>query len=290
MGDFNSRTGTEKDFYEHSEFDAHFTEAFIEIVDECNDVNILDDLNISRSRNSPDLIINSYGRKLLDFCKNNNMFILNGRLDGDKIGKPTSRNLSVVDYVLSSTSCLSKIFGFEVLEFSKLYSDIHAPLFLCLRTCNVISETPIYHNYVKESIGKWEHDKSCEYNNNIDINKTNDILTCLLCFFEDIEHVDKPVVNDIVNYICDDLLTAAKNTFGFNVSNKNDKKYNQKKLNKEWFSTECRNARKEFRKSKRLYKHYGSNIFRERLKYSEKLYKKLWMIVLEHTMIFCEIK
>ena len=107
-----------------------------------------------------------------------------------------------------------------MLEFSKLYSDIHAPLFLCLRTCNVISETPIYHNYVKESIGKWEHDKSCEYNNNIDINKTNNILTCLLCCFEDIEHVDKPVVNDIVNNICDVLLTAAKNTFGFNVSNK----------------------------------------------------------------------
>ena len=43
---------------------------------------------------------------------------------------------------------------------------------------------------------------------------------------------------------------------------------------KEWFNTECFKARKEYRKAKRLYKHYGSNVFKERLKFSERFYKK----------------
>jgi hypothetical protein len=52
---------------------------------------------------------NRYGNFLLDFCKGNNVFIMNGRLGKDQIGNLTCRNTSVVDYCLSlffSSSCI----------------------------------------------------------------------------------------------------------------------------------------------------------------------------------------
>ncbi|CAC5384946.1 unnamed protein product [Mytilus coruscus] len=49
-----------------------------------------------------------------------------------RAGKSTSKNLSVVDYALSTAYLLKFVTKFEVLEFSKLYSDIHSPLSLVL--------------------------------------------------------------------------------------------------------------------------------------------------------------
>jgi hypothetical protein len=44
---------------------------------------------------------------ILEFCKYNNMFICNGRMCNDKgVGKFTSKDASVVDYVIGSISFL----------------------------------------------------------------------------------------------------------------------------------------------------------------------------------------
>ena len=66
---------------------------------------------------------------MLDICRNNNLFICNGRVGRDRlIGKPTCKDVSVIDYVLSSPMCLSMFSSFEVLQFSSLYSDVHCPV------------------------------------------------------------------------------------------------------------------------------------------------------------------
>ncbi|CAG2195334.1 unnamed protein product [Mytilus edulis] len=104
LGDFNSRTGNLSDFYnidKDSSFENNFTD-----YNELSDVDVLDELGIPRLRNSIDTVVNGYGRKFIDFCKNNRMFILNGRLEENKTGSPTSRNSSVIDYALSSTHFL----------------------------------------------------------------------------------------------------------------------------------------------------------------------------------------
>ena len=70
------------------------------------------------------------------------------------------------------------------------------------------------------------------------------------------------------------LLESATDTFG--TVDKTGRKSHcnlSRKHDKYWFNSECHNARKEFRNSKRLYKHYGSNLFKTRLRYSEKNYK-----------------
>lgn len=77
-----------------------------------SDVYIFDNLDIPKQRTSP-VDLSSFDRKLINFGYNNNMFIPNGRLFADRVGKPTSRNLSVVDYVLSSANMMCKIKDFE---------------------------------------------------------------------------------------------------------------------------------------------------------------------------------
>lgn len=63
-------------------------------------------MGIQRKRHSTDLNVNTYGRKLIQFCKNNNMYIMNGRIGNDEVGKPTSKNTSVVDYAISTAAVL----------------------------------------------------------------------------------------------------------------------------------------------------------------------------------------
>ena len=76
---------------------------------------------------------NKFGNLLLNFCKGNSMFIVNGRVGNDNnIGRFTCRNASVVDYCITSTELLKLFFDFDILESSKLFSDVHAPLQILL--------------------------------------------------------------------------------------------------------------------------------------------------------------
>lgn len=104
-GDFNSRTGLEPDFV---------------IFDEAINVPVLPDdyeTDAALTRFSQDKIVNSNGRKLLEFCKLNGLRICNSRFGQDKgVGKYTyigSTGSSLVDYVIMSPSlmkCLSKFY------------------------------------------------------------------------------------------------------------------------------------------------------------------------------------
>jgi hypothetical protein len=131
VGDFNSRTAQLLDFYEVEE-----SNAFI-YTNQLYDVYILDDLDISRLRNNHHDIVNTYGNKLISFCKNNDMFVLYGRVGKDQAGKPTSKNNSNVDYAISSAHVLRKVEDFDILEFSKLFFRYTFPCFLDDFLCKV---------------------------------------------------------------------------------------------------------------------------------------------------------
>ena len=60
------------------------------------------------------------------------MLVLNGRVGKNQAGKPTSKNNSIVDYAISSAHLLWKVEDFKILEFSKLFSDIHFPVSLTM--------------------------------------------------------------------------------------------------------------------------------------------------------------
>lgn len=73
-------------------------------------------------------------------CKNNNLFILNGRVNGDKECMFTCRQSSVVDYFICTYPLLYCINEMLVHDFSSLYSDVHSPLSLTMlfkQTCAI---------------------------------------------------------------------------------------------------------------------------------------------------------
>lgn len=50
-----------------------------------------------------DIVCNNFGYKMIDFCKNNNFFIVNGWVGNDVgVGVFMCKNSSIVDYVLCS--------------------------------------------------------------------------------------------------------------------------------------------------------------------------------------------
>ena len=137
-GDFNSRTSKEPDvfnFERESGNDENVEHLFIVTSNEYR----LEELGIPLRRANEDKVINQYVRKLLNFCKYIDVFILNGRIGEDKdIGKFTCKNVGVVDYTIASPGYLKHITNFQVLEFSKLLSDVHCQYILLLVMLNNI--------------------------------------------------------------------------------------------------------------------------------------------------------
>ena len=105
--DLNSRTGIEHDFV---------------ILDNSNNDVLPDDYVPDEFfvRSSEDKTVNSNGRKLLDFCKQNGLRICNGRIGEDRnFGKCTfigNAGRSLVDYVISNPSMFEVFRKFRVCE------------------------------------------------------------------------------------------------------------------------------------------------------------------------------
>lgn len=99
------------------------------------DVNKLNIFNINIDRKSCDkktiiIIFFFFGNQLLNFCKTNSLYIMNGRVQGDTDSSNfTTTRASVVDYLL-------QIFLSLLNNLKYLYSDIHMPL-TCQLSCKM---------------------------------------------------------------------------------------------------------------------------------------------------------
>ena len=76
LGDFNSRTKNENDFISLDSDLIDDTRISDEFASALNAENELKNLGFSQERTSMDKGINQYGRRFLDFCKTNNLYIL----------------------------------------------------------------------------------------------------------------------------------------------------------------------------------------------------------------------
>lgn len=78
---------------------------------------------------------NHFGTLLLKMCQANNLYIMNGRIGQDaKIGKCTTDKCTVIDYTISNGNFFQLVNDFCVLDFCKLYSDVHCPIVCQLKT------------------------------------------------------------------------------------------------------------------------------------------------------------
>ena len=97
---FNAWTGCIPDFVNFDE------EVTIKAVGQHRNNNI-SKLGFELYRNSSHKATHNYGQRLIQLCKNLDMYIANGRLGVDRyFGRPTCNNNSVVDYLIISPELL----------------------------------------------------------------------------------------------------------------------------------------------------------------------------------------
>ena len=102
-GDTNAHTAQSPDYILVDDFLADHFDFDESTIDFFNKTDILLNNDFYLNRTSKDTKTNTIGNLLLDICKNNNVFILNGRAGKDKgVGNFTFRNKSVIDYTLVS--------------------------------------------------------------------------------------------------------------------------------------------------------------------------------------------
>ena len=100
----------------------------------------LQKLNILQ-RKSEDTFVNTYGRNLIEFCKNTQMAIMNGRIGKDReFGRFTfmgstndtqnKQRLSLVDYIIGSANMFHYVTNLEVLN--KFPESDHIPIHFSL--------------------------------------------------------------------------------------------------------------------------------------------------------------
>ena len=270
-GDFNARTGKGLDFYDIS-YSVH--EEFGD--DPVCLANNLINFGMEKNRSSKDCIKNTYGNSLLEMCKNNNLFILNGRVNGDKEGMFTCRQSSVIDYFICNYDLLSFVFNLTVQDFSSLLSDVHSPVTLTLKVDNSVEIENSFDNCTNIDsckIKKWETEKQAEFLAAIDKQLVTSLENELdLCNLDRNVEIIENDINMFVMKLNSIILESAKTVFGTYPQKRNNRFVDQK--NKPWFDNTCWKHRKAYRVAKRKLKKHNTNYNFIEMKKSERSYKK----------------
>ena len=137
MGDFNARVGREIEKGEQDSVE--------DLLDTLGDEGMGAWCSVERA--SKDGVVTPNGKKLLKMCREQDMFILNGRTEGDKEGEWTcinQRGASVADYIIVTQELIGREMEFRVQ--ARVESD-HAALVLWLRMYEETEST-------KERVGR----------------------------------------------------------------------------------------------------------------------------------------
>ena len=235
-GDFNSRTASEQDFV---------------IFD--NDVNLdllPSDYEVDNTlpRFSQDRIINTNGRKLLEFCKLNGLRIGNGRIGLDYgVGQYTyigSTGSSLIDYVIVTPSLLDCFTSFQVCE-PNIISDHCAVEFSLSSRREIDHARPIETGSYESKRKKYVcgDDKGADYKLRLDIEEAAfsalNIHLAQAVLPQDIEQsIDK--FANLMSKICDPL-------FPKYVGSPGNKSIPEERTKKQpWFDDECLKFRNDF--------------------------------------------
>ena len=135
LGDFNARTG---DLQEVDSLCEGSFQQDLQMDDaECDD---------QQPRSSLDNTINRYGRRMIQFCRDAQLWIMNGRVNGDSEGEFTYVSYmgkSVIDYALGDKVCLARTKRFLV--HTRVESD-HMPVSVLVDWSEVNDEGDIDSN------------------------------------------------------------------------------------------------------------------------------------------------
>ena len=158
-GNINARTGKLQDFITVDTFFADFFEFENETLNFYNQAELLKNFDISVNRTSCDNVVNTNGSKLIEICRGNNLFIVNGRLGTDRdVGHFTYRNTSLIDFTICTLDALKLIHKFDVIETDTLFSDGHSALSWSVKIAHKIQDSNDKHS--QERPVRWKPDKA----------------------------------------------------------------------------------------------------------------------------------
>jgi exonuclease III len=254
MGDFNSRIGKNIEIVEYSRELDDIEETYDQV-----------DLGI---RNSYDIVVNKFGRKLLELCRHLNLYILNGRVLGDLQGNYTSfhyNGSAVVDYCITDRILYNRVSYFRVHAPSHL-SD-HAAISVCLninynitQNCN-ISQYKVFPNKFK-----WCEEsflKALE-------------LQQIKCKLSQLEKDNYDSNTSGINKLCGDLSDVFLNTAKYSlIRRKNQKLSKRKQRHKKWYNNNlCLLKNEVLHTGKLLRKHPNDPQIRGTFLLKKKRYKQ----------------
>lgn len=275
FGDVNARTANLPDYVLIDDFiSKHF--AFDD--DFLNDYNVpvfLHDLDYSFNRSSKDPTTNTVGSKLLELCKNTNLFILNGRAGNDKnIGKFTFRDSTVIDYAIATLDCFKHFSFFDIVHIDivdPIFSDGHSLLSL---TINVAEENKTLRrnnrktNFNNHNQPKWEESLGEEFNLNLNpeiLIRIDNLLS------QTSTSITKNDINEISDEIALLFQDSAKNTF----PRKSVNNYFRSNKNKPWYGPQCNKARQRYNKARKKYNLNKSDLYKAELNGDSVYYEQI---------------
>ncbi len=233
VGDINARTGLNADF---DRVPNGNDRGSICVCDNDSSSDQVDDIFVKRY--SKDKSVNTYGRRLLEFCRFTGIRILNGRLFKDKeIGDYTHIDVhgySVIDYLLSLPSTSRKITDFEI-QPKLADSDHRAITFsLCQKILPNNSQSPT----AKEttSVYKWDIHKLPMYIQSLKGPEFEEISHEILLSIIDKDHDS----NSICKLYYKLLETALNGIFLRFSGNRGNSKFPQN----QWFDNECKELKR----------------------------------------------
>lgn len=229
-GDINTRTGKYSDTVE-SEGNRFISE----------------DLNWSPNNEKPrlsfDNVINQHGKTLLNICKSQNIKILNGRIPGDSLGKPTfhgHNGVSVVDYVILSQSLFDITSYFVVSEPTYLSDHSQITVWLSKKKSTQFSpkrnkETNFTSN-LKRTPNQflWEEGSKQRFQQALTSDESSRLISE---FLSSNFSLNKFGANNALTLFENILITAAKQSL--RIKTRKHRYKNKNCLNKKWFDKEC---------------------------------------------------
>lgn len=271
-GDFNARTQTQDDFLDVDNFFAdHFN--FDDTLKEFYNISaMLSQFNMDKNRSSKDKTANNEGRILLETCKSNNLFILNGRCGKDKgVGTFTFKNISVIDYSIVTVQSLKFISDFEIAELDSIYTDNHSLLTTTLKFDRIKPKAKLTKNNTLQKRPKWQENKKTEFICNLNSKKIDEVHLYLQHARENIANINKENINNICLKISEIFTESAENSFTkSDTYSYSDTNYHQKR----WFGFQCQSARKKYHLMRKVNHLNPSRTNKANLKHASQCYKR----------------
>lgn len=269
LGDMNARVSNKDDFIDADTFLSEYFDFDEEVLNHFNKTDVLDLDFLSRKRANQDESVNTQGESLLDICKSNNLFILNGRCHKDKgVGKFTFRDTSVIDYAISSYEGLKRVQEFEIIDLDPLFSDGHS--LLSLMITQIIAPSPAIATTSKSGRKLWDEEKKELFCHNIDMQTLNAILTDIQLVQAETDDISARTIDLLMDKIASVFTISAKKTFIKKKTN-----YARTKNDKPWFGNECNKTREEYNSAKTRHNRFPTELNKRTLTQKSKQYKSV---------------